>query len=210
MLPISRPDVNRRIHGRLTWRDRRPTLVAAGLTTAAVLILIIAFGTVSPAERPDALASLTSSSYWPAAAANGACGTIAALMLTTLGLMKHLETRRMRLTVLGAQATTALAVGALLSTTSPLATGADVRPRRWQIDAVSSALLGLTTPMVGGFAVVLTSLRAVGADVFGNLPRSWVANLLADDEEAECEEVPEEAAERAVVEVVERPPVVNR
>ena len=188
-------------------------LVAAGLTTAAVLILVVAFGTDSSAERPVALTGLTGSIYRLAAAAIGACGMIAVLMLTTLSLMEHLETRRMgprflfqmRPTVLGALTTIALAVGTLLLTTFPLATGADVRPPRWQIDAVSFRLLELTALMVGGFAVVLTSLYATVADVFGNLPRSWVKDLLA-----EVEAAVEEAAERAVEEVAERHRVVTR
>lgn len=190
MLLISRPDVHAEIHGRLTWRDSRPTLVAAGLAVGAALLLLAGFASVSPTERPVALESLTNSIVWIAAALIGACSTIAALMLTTLSLMEQLETRRMgpsfvfhlRLTVLGAIGTIALAVGALLLTTFPFASGADVNPAVWQIDAVLYGLQGLTVLMVGGFAVVLSSLYATVSDIFRNLPRAWVDDLLADDE----------------------------
>src|SRR5262245_34329556 len=94
--PIGEPEAERALRERLGWRDRRPTLFAAILTAGAVVILIAGFGSVSPFERPVALASLTGSVYWICAAIIGACGTIAALMLTTVSLLERLETRRMR------------------------------------------------------------------------------------------------------------------
>ncbi len=202
MLPISQPGTNRQVSNRLRWQDWRPTLVAAGLAAGAVGILILAFDSVSAVERREALQSLTNSIFWIAAGLIGACGTIAALMLTTVSLMEHLETRRMgpsflfhmRLTVLGAIATIALAVGALLLTTFPLASGVDVRPPRWQVNAVFFGLQILTALMVGAFAVVLSSLYATIADVFQNLPHAWVEEILTNEEE--IEEVAEEAAER--------------
>ena len=205
MLPLSRPKANEAIRQRLTWRDWQPTFAAAILSATAVGILIIAFDSVSAFERPAALESLTGSLYWIAAALIGSCGTIAALMLTTVSLMEHLDTRRMgprflfhlRLTVLGAIGTIMLAVGALLLTTFPLAGGADVQPPPWQIDVVFFSLQILTALMVGGFAVVLSSLYATIADIFRNLPQTWVEEILAEDEVAELEEAAEEAAERA-------------
>ena len=211
LLPISQPDLHQQLQGRLGWRDWRPTFFAAVLAAGAVVILIVAFDSVSAFERAVALQSLTSSVYWIAAGSIGACGTIAALMLTTVSLMEHLDTRRMgprflfhmRLTVLAALATIAFAVGALLLTTFPLAGGADVRPPRWQVNVVFYGLQVLTALMVGGFAVVLTSLYATIADVFRNLPRPWVEEILAEDEEEdhaeELVEELEEDAERAEV-----------
>src|SRR5215218_1854107 len=193
LLPVGQTDVDRVLLARLTWRDWRPTLVAAGLSAGAVAILIVAFDSVSAFERPVALASLTTSILWIAAALIGSCGTIAALMLTTVSLLDRLETRRLpprvlvhlRLTVLGALSTIALAVGALLVTTFPVAAGIDVKPQAWQIDAVFFALLSLTALMVGAFAVVLTSLYATVTDVMSSLPEAWVEDILEDtDQEA--------------------------
>jgi hypothetical protein len=96
ILPIGGPEEDRALRDRLTWHDRRPTLAAAVLSAAAVAILLFAFESVSPFERPIALASLTNSVLWMAAALIGTCGTIAALMLTTVSLLERLETRRMQ------------------------------------------------------------------------------------------------------------------
>jgi MFS family permease len=190
-LSIGQPEDDRAIRDSLTWRDRRPTVIAAVLSAGAVALLIVAFESVSAFERPIALASLTSSVLWIAAALLGACGTIAALMLTTVSLLERLETRRMqprvlfhlRLTVLGAVATIAFAVGALLLTTFPVASGVEVKPPEWQVDVVYYGLLSLTALMIGAFAVVLTSLYATVADVLRGLPNEWVAQILEEEEE---------------------------
>jgi hypothetical protein len=189
--PRKRPETARDPHERLGWGDWRPTLVAAVLSAGAVVILLVAFESVSAFERPVALANLTSSVYWIAAALIGSCGTIAAITLTTVSLLERLETERMpprvlfylRLTVLGAVTTIALAVGALLLTTFPIAGGVDVRPPPWQIDAVFYGLLTLTALMVGAFAVVLTSLYATVSDVLGSLPKAWVEDILEDEKD---------------------------
>jgi hypothetical protein len=149
----------------------------------------VAFESVSAFERPVALASLTSSVLWIAAAIIGSCSTIAALMLTTVSLLERLETRRMqprvlfhlRLTVLGAIAAIAFAVATLLLATFPVAGGVDVQPPHWQIDAVFFGLLTLTALMTGAFALVLTSLYAIVADVLHTLPSEWVEEILVDD-----------------------------
>jgi hypothetical protein len=189
----------------LDWIDWRPTLVAAGLVVVAVALLIVAFESVSSFERPQVLASMIDTIYWMAGGFIGACGTIAALTLTTLSLMEQLDTRRMgprflvhmRLTVLGAFATIALSVAALVLTIFPAATGDETSPPSWQVDVVYFGLLALTALMVGGFAVVLTSLYATIADVFGNLPGRWLDEILTDEEDAGAAEACEEAAERA-------------
>ena len=136
LLPVGQTDVDRTLLARLTWRDWRPTLVAAGLSAAAVAIFLVAFESVSAFERPVVLASLTTSILFIASALIAACGTIAALMLTAVSLLDLLETRRLpprmlvhlRLTLLGALSTIALAVGSLLVTTFPVAGGVDVKP----------------------------------------------------------------------------------
>ena len=64
LLPVGQTDVDRILLARLTWRDWRPTLVAAGLSAAAVAILLVAFDSVSAFERPVVLASLTTSILW--------------------------------------------------------------------------------------------------------------------------------------------------
>jgi hypothetical protein len=194
LLPVGQPDTDRALLEQLTWRDWRPTLVAAVLSAGAVVILLVAFESVSAFERPVALASLSGSVLWIAAALIGSCSTIAALMLTTVSLLERLETRRMqprvlfhlRLTVLGAVAAISLAMGALLLTTFPVAGGVDVKPPSWQIDAVFFGLLALTALMVGAFAVVLTSLYATVADVLRSLPATWVEEILEEDEAQEA------------------------
>ena len=161
------------------------------LAAGAVAVLIAGFASVSPFERPVALASLTDSVYWICAAVIGSCGTIAALMLTTVSLLGRLETRRvrprllfhLRLIAVGAIGAIALAVGALLLTTFPIAGGVDVQPPPWQVDAVYFGMLALTALMIGAFAVVLTSLYATIVDVLGGLPTTWVEEILEEAEE---------------------------
>jgi hypothetical protein len=202
LLPVGQPETDQALLQRLTWRDWRPTLVAAILSAGAVAIFIVAFDSVSAFERPVVLASLTTSVLWIAAALIGSCGTIAALMLTTVSLLERLETRQMqprvlfhlRLTVLGAVSTIALGVGALLVTTFPVAGGVDVQPPGWQIDAVFFGLLGLTALMVGAFAVVLTSLYATIADVLRSLPQRWVEDILEEDTISDPEAVSRQAS----------------
>jgi hypothetical protein len=185
-----RPEADKALHAHLSWRDWRPTLFAAALAAGAVAILIVAFESVSAFERPVALASLTGSVLWIAAAIIGSCSTIAALMLTTVSLLERLETRRMqprvlfhlRLTVLGSITAIALAVAALLLATFPVAGGVDVHPPQWQIDAVFFGLLTLTALMTGAFALVLTSLYATVADVLRTLPTEWVEEILVEAE----------------------------
>lgn len=190
MLPVGRQPQSPPV--RMSWGDWRPTFVAAGLTAAAVAILLVGFDSVSAFERPVVLASLADSVLWIAASLIGVSGTIAALMLTTVSLLERLETARMqprvlfhlRLTVLGALTTIGLAVGALLLTTFPVAGGVDVQPPRWQIDVVFFGLLLLTALMLGAFAVVISSLYATIADVFRNLPQEWVEEILGEEEQA--------------------------
>jgi MFS family permease len=203
VLPISRPRADREIRDQVAWRDWHPTIVAGVMAVGAVAVLIAAFVSVSTFERPIVLESLTGTVYWIAAALIGSCGTIAALMLTTVSLMEHLDTRRlgprflihMRLTVVAALGTIGCAVGALLLTIFPSATGVDVRPPAWQINVVFFGLLALVALMVGGFAVVLSSLYATISDVFRNLPETWVQEILEAGEEEEQEEAEDEAAE---------------
>ena len=188
VLPRGQPQTEHQVRARRTWRDWRPTVAAAVVAAGVVVLLLAAFGSVSPYERPVVLASLSGSVVWIAAALIGAASTVAALTLATVSLLDRLETRRMpprvlfhlRLTVLAAPATIACAVGTLLLTTFPVASGVDVRPPRWQIDAVYFGLLALTALTVGAFAVVLTSLYATVAGVLGSLPQEWVEEILAE------------------------------
>src|SRR4051794_28497868 len=79
----------------LTWRDWWPVGIAAILALLLAAGLVLLFGSVSPLQRDRALVGLAGSVVWLAASVIGACGTIAALMLTTVGLMEHLETQRL-------------------------------------------------------------------------------------------------------------------
>lgn len=164
----------------------------AGAAAVALLLaggLLVTFAGVCPYARPVVLAGLTESVYWLAAALVGACGTIAALMLTTVGLLEHLETRRLtvrflfhlRLVVGAALATIALAVLALLLTVFPTSGAEGVTPAARQVEAVYWALLGATALMVGGFATVLGALYATIGEVFRTLPRQGVEEILEED-----------------------------
>ncbi len=205
MLPISRPEANDEIRGRLSWREWQPTFVAAGLALLAVVGLFALFGGVEESTRSAVLEGLTNSIFWLATALIGSCGTIAALMLTTLSLMEHLETRgmgprflfHMRVTVLGAFGTILVSVLALLLTIFPSAGTENFAPPQWHVDVIYFGLLTATALMVGGFAVVLSSLYSTIADIFRNLPGSWVDDILTEDEAADREEELERAERRA-------------
>jgi hypothetical protein len=177
--------------GAISWRAWWPTGVAAILAAGAAGILLVAVDRAAPAERPVVLASLHESARWLATAVIGAGSTIAALMLATISLLDRLETRRMqpavllhlRLTVFGAVATIACAVGALLLTAFPAEPGG-VATTGWLGDGVFYGLQGVLVVMVGAFAVVLTSLAATVADVLRTLPPEVVEEILdepADD-----------------------------
>jgi len=173
------------------WDEWRPTIAAALLSAGAVVILIVAFESVSAFERPVALASLSGSVLWIAAALIGSCSTIAALTLTTVSLLERLEMRRMsprvlfhlRMTMMGAVSAITLAVGALLLTTFPIAGGVDVEPPSWQVDAVFFGLLAFTALMIGAFAFVLTSLYATVSEVLRSLPADWVGEILEEEKQ---------------------------
>jgi hypothetical protein len=162
---------------------------AAALALLLAAGLLAVFAGVSPYARPVALAGLIESVYWLAAALIGACGTIAALMLSTVGLMEHLETRRLtgrflfhlRLVVASARATIALSVLALLLTVFPTSGTEGVTPADWQVGVVYWSLLAVTSLMVGGFATVLGALYATIQEIFRTLPREWVEEILAEE-----------------------------
>ncbi|MDP9366710.1 MAG: hypothetical protein M3Q03_00295 [Chloroflexota bacterium] len=190
MLPISRPEANDVIRERLSLREWWPTLIAGGLSLVVIAGLLYLFDEVSPHARAPVLEGLTNSVFWLASAMIGACATIAALMLTTLTLMEHLDTRRMgprflfhlRLTVLAALFTVGLAILALVLTIFPSAGTEDFQPEQWQNDATFYGMVGLTAMMIGSFSMVLSSLYSTIADVFRNLPQRWVADILAEDD----------------------------
>jgi hypothetical protein len=177
----------------LTWHDWRPVGIAALVALLLAGGLLAAFGRVSTYARPDVVDHLSETVFWLAASAIGACGTIAALMLTTVGLLEHLETRRLtprflfhlRLIVSAALATIALAVLALLLTVFPASGAGDVTPDARLIEAVYWALLGTTALLIGGFAIVLGALYSTIGEIFRTLPRTWVAEILTDAEEAD-------------------------
>ncbi len=182
MLPISRPEANDEIRGRLTVREWWPTLIAGALSLVVIVGLLYLFDNVSPHARAPVLEGLTNSIFWLASAMIGSCATIAALMLTTLTLMEHLETHRMgprflfhlRLTVLAALFTVGLAILSLVLTIFPSAGTEDFRPEQWQIDATFYGMVGFTAMMIGSFSMVLSSLYSTMADIFRNLPQRWV------------------------------------
>jgi hypothetical protein len=187
--PMVTEDRADEVAARTDWRDRRPVIATGlgGLGLAAVILTL--FGEVSAASRATVLEGLNDSLFWLAGAMIGACTTIAALMLTTLTLVPHLETRRlsprflvnMRQTVVGALGTIALAVLCLLLTVFPAAGTEQFTPSQTEVNVLYVTTLALTTLMVGGFAVVLASLYQTIADVFQHLPEDWIDDILADD-----------------------------
>jgi len=195
MLPISRPEANDEIRERLSLREWWPTLIAGGLSLVVSGGLLYLFDGISPHARAPDLVGLTNSVFWLASAMIGACATIAALMLTTLTLMEHLDTRRMgprflfhlRLTVLAALFTVALAILSLVLTIFPSAGAEDFQPEQWQINATFYGMVGLTAMMIGSFSMDLSSLYSTIADVFRNLPERWVEDDGADDQVTDSE-----------------------
>ena len=183
-------DHEHEIEDRVGWRDRRAVFAVGLVVLAAAAGLLTLFSAVSEASRSTVLEGLNDSVFWLAGTTIGACATIAALMLTTLTLMPHLETRQLtprflynlRLTVIGALSTVAVAVLCLLLTVFPAAGTEQFTPSQTEINVLYFATLALTALMTGGFAVVLAALYQTIADVFGHLPRAWVEDILAEDE----------------------------
>jgi hypothetical protein len=188
-LRIGEAETNRAVEERLRPADWRPTVLAAILSAAATAILIASFSSVSVLERRLVVASMIDGVHWLASAAIGACATIAALTLTTLGLLDVFKRRgfgprlllHMRLTVIAAFAVVAVAVLALLVSLFPTATGGEPHPDPREVELVYDALLILIALIVGGLAVVLTSLYSTIAEVFRNLPSGWVRDILSDE-----------------------------
>ncbi len=200
------------IRERLSWRDMRVSMLAGLVALLVVGGLLYLFDGVSSDARSVVLDGLSNSIFWLAAALIGACATISALMLTTISLMEHLDTRHLgprflfhlRMTMLAALATIALAILALLLTIFPSAETEQFAPAEWQITATFYAMLVLTALMVGGFTIVLASLYSTVEDVFRNLPQQWVAEVLQD---ADADELEEECGEAGVKRAEEARPV---
>src|SRR4051812_3814563 len=187
--------------------DRRDVRPIAGAAVLALVLgggLLVVFGGVSAHDRPMVLQGLTNSVYWLASSIIGACGTIAALVLTTVGLLERLETRRLsprflfhlRLIVRAALATIALAVLTLLLTVFPASGTDEVTVASWQVDTVYWAILGITSLMIGGFTTVLGSLFVTINEILGTLPQEWVDDILATEEQHDDKTVkPERSAQ---------------
>jgi hypothetical protein len=189
--PRTEEEVDSALVDALSWRDWGPIGIAAVLALLLGGGLLTVFGRVSPYDRPEVLDALTDAVFWLAASTIGACSTIAALMLTTVGLMEHLETQRLtprflfhlRLIVTAALVTIALAVLALLLTVFPTSGAGDVTPDDRLLGAVYWSLLAVTALMIGGFATVLGGLYTTIGDIFRTLPRDWVEEILTQPEE---------------------------
>lgn len=197
--PNGTSDTNHPAAGRLRWSDWQPTLIGGALATVAVVALVEGFSSVSSSERQEVAAAMVGGVRSLASASIAAGGTIAALMLTTLGLLDRLETRRinprflvhLRLTAIGAFFTIGFAVAALVVSLLPAAIAGERAPQPWEINGVYWALLLLTALIVGGLAIVLSSLSATIADVLRTLPVAWVRDILSPDESDPATEDPE-------------------
>jgi hypothetical protein len=119
----------------------------------------------------------------------GSASTIAALMLTTVGLMEHLDTRRLtprflfhlRLVVSAAIATIGLAIATLLITVFPTPSTAATAIGTREINLVYWLLVAATSIMIGGFALVLGALAVTVRSIFRTLPTEWVDEILMED-----------------------------
>lgn len=176
------------LDARLTWRDWRPVFLAAFVALLLGGALIVLFDHASPYQRDDALRALSNSVTWLAASVIGSCSTIAALMLTTVGLMEHLDTRRLtprflfhlRLVVSAAIATIGTAIVTLLITVfpTPATSATTITPR--EVNLVYWLLVAATSLMIGGFALVLGALYTTVRDIFRTLPTEWVDEILTE------------------------------
>ena len=175
----------------LTWRDWRPVAAAAVLALILGGGLLVVFDGVAAYDRPMVLKGLVNSVFWLASSMIGACGTIAALVLTTVGLLERLETRQLsprflfhlRLIVRAALVTIALAVIVLLLTVFPTSGTDEVTTAGWQADAVYWAILVATSLMISGFTTVLGSLFVTINEILSTLPQEWVEDILATEED---------------------------
>lgn len=171
-------------------RDWYPVATAAALTLLLVAGLLVVFGRVSSHDRPAVFNALVTTVYWLGASLIGACSTIVVLMLTTVGLLEHLETHRlaprflfhMRLIVTAAMVTIFLAVLALLLTVFPTSEAGDATPESTLLTTMYWALLAVTALMIGGFATVLGGLYVTIGDIFRTLPASWVEEIMEESE----------------------------
>jgi hypothetical protein len=177
----------------LSWRDWRPVFAAGAMALLLGGGLIAVFDGISPYERTVALDGLTSTVLWLAASLIGSCSTIAALMLTTVGLLEHLETDRLtprflfhlRLVVTAAIVTIGFAVLMLLLTVFPTSTSASVAPSERQVNLVYWTLLIATALSIAGFTTVLGALYTTVHEVFRTLPKTWVEEILTDEPPAD-------------------------
>jgi hypothetical protein len=177
----------------LSWRDWRPVFVAGVLALVLGGGLIAVFDGISPYERTVGLEGLTSTVLWLAASLIGSCSTIAALMLTTVGLLEHLETDRLtprflfhlRLVVTAAIFTIGFAVLTLLLTVFPTSTTASVAPSEFQVNLVYWTLLVATALSIAGFTTVLGALYTTVHEVFRTLPPTWIEEILTEEPSAD-------------------------
>lgn len=174
-----------------SWRDWYPVAVAAGVTLLLVAGLLLAFGRVSAHDRPAVFEALVTTVYWLSSGLIGACSTIVVLMLTTLGLLEHLDTNRLtarflfhlRLIVTAAMATIGLAVLALLLTVFPTSQAGEDVPNSGLLPVIYGSLLVVTALMTGGFATVLGGLYVTIGDIFRTLPTTWVNDIMEEVQE---------------------------
>jgi hypothetical protein len=187
------PEAHRLDPPPLSWRDWRPVFIAGALALMLGGGLIAVFDGISPYERTVALAGLTSTVLWLAASLIGSCSTIAALMLTTVGLLEHLETDRLtprflfhlRLVVTAAIVTIGFAGLMLLLTVFPTSTSASVAPSEHQVNLVYWTMLIATALSIAGFTTVLGALYTTVHEVFRTLPKTWVEEILTDEPPAD-------------------------
>ena len=186
MLPIGGKRFNDEIARRIGWRDWFLTLIA-GATVAGLGLALLVGSTSSPAiDEVEAAANLADGVRWLGSVSVGACATIAALSLTTLSVLDRVERRglsarflfHIRATVIGSFAAIAFGIGGLVVSLLPATREVRVP---LVLAPVPLALEILAALMAGAFASTLVSLFTTIGDIFRNLPREIVEEILADD-----------------------------
>ena len=191
MLQIGAPGHNREVAQRIGLRDWFRTLTAGVIIAVLGLILLVGSSTSSSIDESVAVANLADGVHWLGSVVVGACATIAALTLTTLSLLERVERQglsarflfHMRATVIGAFAAIGFGLAALVVSLLPAA-------REIRVPLVSApvplALEVLSALMAGAFATTLVSLYTTIGDIFRNLPRELVEEILREDAEEEA------------------------
>jgi hypothetical protein len=186
VLPIGGKRFNDEVARRIGWRDWFLTIFAGAVVAGLGLALLVGSTSSPDIDEVEAAANLADGVHWLASVTVGACATIAALSLTTLSVLDRVERQglsarflfHIRATVIGAFAAIAFGLGGLVVSLLPATREVRVP---LVLAPVPLALEVLAALMAGAFASTLVSLFTTIGDIFRNLPREIVEEILTDD-----------------------------